>query len=295
MKKLSIILFCLLFLTSFAFAEGVKEKKDTVRLAVMQGPTGFSASFVDLPVIPEIYPSPNEAVSKLINGELDMAVLPANTAAALFNKGIGIKAIAVVGEGMLKVLGTDENSKTLSVPGIGGTPDHMAQLLYKDFELDYSINAPAQLAQLLIAGKTSLAILPQPFVSMVLSKNSNVKVVYDVQEDWEKLTSNDKYPMSILVATDEFASEYPSLLKQAIELYKDSVKKVLENPAKAGERIEGLGIMKASLATPAIKDCALVFKTGNDAKDSVSVYYNTLMSLAPEAIGNKVPEEDFWY
>jgi NitT/TauT family transport system substrate-binding protein len=59
-----------------------------------------------------------------------MAALPSNTAAILYNKGVGVKAAAVVGEGMLSVLSTDPSVQsvsdlvgaTVSVPGRTGLP-----------------------------------------------------------------------------------------------------------------------------------------------------------------------------
>lgn len=294
MKK-TILIAALIMCMALAFAQAIDETNGgVVRLGVMQGPTGFSSSMIgDIAEI-SVYPSPNEAVARLAKGELDMAALPANAAANIYNKGIGIKAVAVVGEGMLSVLGTDSSSSTLAVPGAGGTPDHMAQLLYGEYEADYSVTAPAQLAQLVIAQKAALAILPQPFVSMVLAQNPNVEVYHDVQEDWMALTGQAQYPMSILVVRSEYAQEHPLEVELMKDAYKGSVESILADPQKAGTKIEELGIMKAAMATPAIGHCALVFKDGKQAKDEVQAYFETLMDLAPEAIGGKLPDDGFW-
>jgi len=299
------------------FAQAINEESDTVvRLGVMQGPTGFSSSmlgdFVGDMVQISVYPSPNEAVARLAKGELDMAALPANAAANLYNKGVGIKAIAIIGEGMLSVVGTgeafdeasDETTNeaseeaaaitTINVPGAGGTPDHMAQLLYPQYEADYSVTAPAQLAQLVIAQKTGLAILPQPFVSMVLRQNPNIEILSDVQEKWTELTGQEQYPMSILVARSDYANENPLAVEMMKTAYKNSIDTILSDPETAGERIEELGIMKAAMATPAIAQCALVYKDGKAAKDETTAYYEALLQLAPDAIGGKLPDEGFW-
>lgn len=284
------------------FAQAINEESDSVvRLGVMQGPTGFSSSMLgdfvgDMAQI-SVYPSPNEAVARLAKGELDMAALPANAAANLYNKGVGIKAVAIIGEGMLSVVGTDEaldEATTINVPGVGGTPDHMAQLLYPQYEADYSVTAPAQLAQLLIANKTSLAILPQPFVSMVLRQNPNVKILSDVQEEWTALTGQKQYPMSILVVRSDYANENPLAVEKMKAAYRSSIDAILSTPEAAGERIEELGIMKAAMATPAIPQCALIYKEGKEAKDEAVAYYKALLQLAPDAIGDKLPDEGFW-
>ena len=302
MKKTLLTLLVILTILP-CFAQAVSEAKTeeiTVKLGVMQGPTGFSSSALGNQVQIEVYPSPNEAVAKLIKSELDMIALPANAAASLYNKGVGIKVVAIIGEGMLSVVGTESATNTTSttttlyVPGTGGTPDHMASLLYPEYEKEYSVTAPAQLAQLLIAGKVDLAILPEPFVTMVLSKNSNLKIISNVQERWTALTGQDNYPMSVLVVKDSFAQEHPSTVQEIKEAYKNSIETILSDPKTAGARIEELGIMKAEMATPALANCALTFKDGSQAKEELLSYYTTLLSLAPDAIGSKLPDDGLW-
>lgn len=294
MKKILISLLLILTILP-CFAQAVKEDNgSTVRLGVMQGPTGFSSSALGDIAQVEVYPSPNEAVAKLIKGELDLIALPANAAASLYNKGVGIKVLAIIGEGMLSVVGSNESAKTLSVPGAGGTPDHMASLLYPEYEKEYSVTAPAQLAQLLIAGKVELAILPEPFVTMVMSKNPNLKIISNVQERWTALTGQEQYPMSVLIAKDSFAEEHPILMQKVKEAYKNSIKTILKDPTNAGKKIEELGIMKAEMATPALANCALTFKEGSEAKEELLAYYRTLLALAPDAIGGKVPDDGLW-
>ena len=295
MKKILVVLLLVVALLP-CFAQAVQEENtSSVRLGVMQGPTGFSSSALGAIAQVEVYPSPNEAVAKLIKGELDMIALPANAAATLYNKGVEIQVVAIIGEGMLSIVGTsDTNEKTLYVPGTGGTPDHMATLLYPEYEKEYSVTAPAQLAQLLIAGKVDLAILPEPFVTMVLTKNSKAKVLSNVQERWTSLTGQEQYPMSVLVVKSSFAQEHPTLVLKVKEAYKASIETILKDPEAAGSRIEELGIMKAQIATPALENCALVFKDNEEAKEELLAYYNTLLSLAPATIGGKIPDDGLW-
>ena len=298
MKKILVILLLVVALLP-CFAQAVQEEDtSSVRLGVMQGPTGFSSSALGAIAQVEVYPSPNEAVAKLIKGELDMIALPANAAATLYNKGVEIQVVAIIGEGMLSIVGTsdktDTKGTTLYVPGTGGTPDHMATLLYPEYEKEYSVTAPAQLAQLLIADKVDLAILPEPFVTMVLTKNSKAKVLSNVQERWTSLTGQEQYPMSVLVVKSTFAQEHPTLVLKVKEAYKASIEILLKDPETAGSRIEELGIMKAQIATPALENCALVFKDNEEAKEELLAYYNTLLSLAPAAIGGKIPDDGLW-
>ncbi len=315
-----VFVFCLLFsLTAQPVAEVPTSAPLDVQFAVMAGPTGFSSaalnnnegnisSGVHLDI--QVYPSPNEVIARLANGELDFACLPSNLAATLYNKGLGIKLAAVIGNGMLSVVSSDGSVKTASdligktihVPGAGSTPDQMAQLLLKeaglkagtDVILDYSVASPAQLAQLTIAKKISLVMLPQPFVSMILSKNKNATEVVDVQALYGQLAGVDNYPMSVLVVSSQFAKNHPLALAQVLNAYKDSVDWVNADPTAAGLAIEKAGIMSAALATPAIPSCNLVFVPSQQAKAEVQAYYSFLYEFSPASIGGKVPMEDLY-
>ncbi len=319
-------LLVMLSMTGMLFAQASYEQRKaaaegdvTVRMAVMQGPTGFSSIGLtrdggavsdNVTVELSVYPSPNEVIARLASGELDMAALPTNTAANLYNKGIAVKAAAVVGEGMLKVLSSDASiqevsglvGKTLAIPGANGTPDQMSQILIraagleadKDIVLDYSVAAPAQLAQLVIGGKISTAILPEPFVTMVLNRNPNVRVVADVQMLWSEMVGKGNYPMSVLVVTDAFRAKHPYAWQQVISAYMDSVEWVNSAPAEAGAAIEAAGIMNAAMAVPAIPNCALVFRTAQDAKGDMQTYFKTLFDYSPNSIGGKLPDEAFY-
>ena len=208
--KAVVITVCLCVVTvSFTFAKGAAELQKepfTINMAVMQGPSGFSSIGLNrndgiikdgVAVNLSVYPSPAEVIARLTNGEIDVAALPTNVAANLFNKGVPIRVAATVGEGMLMLLGTDYTlqniedlaGKTIHIPGAGSTPDQMARLLIQalgfdpetDVLLDYSIAAPAQLVQMLIAKKVEFALLPEPFVSVALTGEHNIRTLVDVK------------------------------------------------------------------------------------------------------------------
>ncbi len=299
MRKHLFAVSILLFLGFSVFAQSVYEtgeSNERVRLGVMQGPTAFSSVMIDNSIAElSVFPSPADALARISKGELDMAVLPANAALSLYNRGASIKALAIVGEGMLSLVGTPEHGGAVSVPGAGGTPDHMARLLFPEFTPDYSVTSPAQLAQLLIAGKCTLALLPQPFVTMVLSANENLSSLTDVGARWKALTGLDRYPMSILVVSTGFAEKNPVGVRRLCNAYRQSVKKVLADPVAAGEEINALLGMDAKVAAKAVPACALVYIDGEDAKREASAYFDVLLGLDPDAIGGKTVSDSFWY
>lgn len=291
----------------------------SVRLAVMAGPTGFSSVALaehggmiteTVKVDMSVYPSPNEVIARLANGELDMACLPTNVAANLYNKGVKVKIAAVIGNGMMSVISTDSSAKGVSsllgrsvnIPGAGSTPDQLSQLLLleagleagKDITLDYSVAAPAQVAQMLIAGKISFAVLPQPFVSMVLGKNPKAFVIADVQDLYKEYAGASNYPMTVLVVTDKFVQSYPLATQSVLDAYEASVAWVNANPEDAGAAIEKAEIMQAALAAPAIPFCNLVYIPAQEAKAEVNKFFSSLFAFSPDSIGGKLPGNDLY-
>ena len=321
MKKVLVFFVVVLVSLSFASAQPMYEQRlanEPVKanIAVMAGPTGFSSvalSFndgkINDSVVADIsvYPSPNEVIARLANGELDFACLPTNVAANMYNKGVKVKIAAVVGNGMLSVICTDGSvtdytgllGKTVNVPDVGSTPDQLSKLLLmkaglengKDLVLDYSVASPAQISQMLIAGKISLAVMPQPFVSMVLAKNPKAKIVADIQDLYAQVSGMENYPMTVFVVTDKFAQEHPVATQAVLDAYKASVAWVNENPVDAGQAIEKIGIMNAALATPAIPYCNLVYIPAKEAKAQVQAFFASLYAFSPASIGGSIPSD----
>ncbi len=318
-KKIFTLSLILLIATTTVFAQAEFEKanqegKVNVELAVMAGPTGFSSAKIardngeigsNVLVNTSVYASPNEVVAKLTNGEVDVAALPTNLAAILYNKGVDIKLVAVIGNGMLNVLSTNPENwidSKIQIPGgPSATPNQIASMLIgengyqlSDFDLDFSITSSAQLSQLLIANKAETALLPEPFATMVLAKNPDMKVVLDIQKMYESTTGFSNYPMTVLVVQNKFNEENPQAVKAVLKAYEDSVEFVLANPNEAAQTIEEINIMPSSMAAPAIPNCNLTYEDIDMAKAEVVTYYNLLFNFDAKSVGGKLPDEGFY-
>jgi NitT/TauT family transport system substrate-binding protein len=286
----------------------------TVEMAVFKGPSGFGYvqliedghNFVDgISVSTQVLPSPTEAVAKLSSGELDAAALPVNLAATLYNKGVEIRLAAVTGEGLLYLMSTqsgritDFAGKTIHIPGAGSSPDYVSQYVFAqsgvdDIQFDYSISSPAQLAQMMIAGKVDHAVLPEPFASMAASKAAQVKRAVDMQKSWMSLSGQGNYPMTALVMREDFIREQPTAARVIRMGVADSIEWVNQNPKEAAELIEKHEILTAALAEPAIPNCNLVYTSSDQARSAIEAYYTVLASFDTASIGGALPDEAFY-
>ncbi|MDR2435207.1 MAG: ABC transporter substrate-binding protein [Treponema sp.] len=255
--------------------------------------------------------------AKFISGEAKIGILPPNVAAKIASSGKKIQIAAITGTGMLSLLSADPSvrriedlkGKTVEVAGQGATPDYVFRkiLLSKginpdsDLRLGYALAYP-EIAQALIAGRVSLALLPEPFATMARNGNSNIKLVGDIQDEWIRLhgSANNgggaNYPMTALVVDGAFAAANGGLVKAVLESLEASVKWVTANPAAAGALVEkhDLGL-RAPVVAAAIPRSNYVFIPASAARPGIEALFRAFLEFAPASIGEALPKDDFYY
>jgi len=320
-----LVLFCTASILVFAIngcsnASGAPyENKSVINIGSLKGPTsiGMIKLHEEKPSLSdrvstnyEIIATPDIMISKILSGEMALATLPTNVAAKLYNKGTNLKLAAITGYGTLYILyqnvpisGWDDlKGKKINVLSKGSTPDILLRYILeknnlepgKDVELDYSLEQ-VELSQLMIAGKADIAILPEPFVSLVIKKNDKIRIGFDLEEEWEKIQDG-RLPMSCLVATSDDVINDSKLMDKFFEIYKSSISWVNSNPEQAAKLIEKFDIgVNADIASDAISRCNLEFSSSEDSKNEISIYLKIILDFSPGDIGGKMPDENFYY
>ena len=312
MKKLTTVLLLLFTLTTGIYSNEVK----TVSVAALKGPTGLSMvnlfhGEIQLGTKTEytIVNTPQLATAGLLSGSYDIAALPTNLAAIIFNKKPDYVLAAVTGEGTLYVVSSRDDIKTWSdlkgqkVYNIArsATPGFLFNHLLKqnnldpetDLDVDFTFNH-VELAPLLIAGKAETGILPEPLVTNVLLKNKNMKVVLDFQTEYAA-GGNSSYPLSCVVVKKSLIESNPEVVTKFLKELESSINFVKENPMSAGEKGETIGLgVTGPLVKTAINRLNIGFKTAQDAKDGLVDYYNVLFNSDPKSVGGSLPSSDFY-
>ena len=254
--------------------------------------------------------APDALIGKIINGEIQISSLPINLASVLYNKtGGSIQLMAINTVGNLYIVGTDDitslkdlEGKTLGMSAKGSTPDYVMNYLLKqnglegEVELNYALDH-ATLAQTIIAGDTTVALLPEPFATQVMMKNTNVKMLIDLNEEWKALSNgeNEIYTGCIVV-NKEFAENNKEFVAEFLKQYEESVNWVIETPADASVLVEKNEIMpSAAIVEKAIPTCGITYKFANDDKERINSFYKILFDSNPASVGGVLPDEDFYY
>jgi NitT/TauT family transport system substrate-binding protein len=306
--------------TGESSSNGTAAEKITVNIGSLKGPTsiGMIKMHEEKPQLSDkitanyiIVPNPEIMVSKLLSGEIDIATLPTNVAAKLYNKGLGYNLAAVTGYGVLYILdNTGElkdwsslKGKKINVISKGSTPDVALRFLLEkngldarnDVKLDYTLEQ-VELSQMMIANKAEIAILPEPFVTMVLSKNSQVKIALDIEKEWKKVQNGNPMPMSCIVVKSTLIDNNKEEIDNFLKLYRESIDWVNANIEDAAVLVEKNEIgMDTETAEEAIPRCNIKFTEISLAQGIVQDYLNTILDFSPDDVGGKIPDENFYY
>jgi NitT/TauT family transport system substrate-binding protein len=248
--------------------------------------------------------------ARFISGEAKVGILPPNMAAKIASSGKDIRAAAIIGNGMLSLLSSDTSvrgladlrGKTVEVAGQGATPDFVFQKILefngltpgRDVSLGYSM-APPEIAQSLIAGRVSFALLPEPFAAMALAGKPDLASAADVQQEWSKAGGKENFPMTLLVVDGAFASENPGAVKEILNAVKTSSEWVKTHPAEAGNLVEKheLGL-RASVVAAAVPKSNYVFIPAAEGRAALEALFGLFLEYAPASIGGVLPGDGFY-
>lgn len=259
--------------------------------------------------------SVDEAAPAIVRGEADIAAVPANLAAVLYNQTKGaVQVLAVNTLGVLYIVdngGTvksisDLKGKTVYASGKGATPEYALRYILKgngiDPDRDVSIEWKAEHAECLaalLADPEGIAMLPQPFVTVAQTKSDRIHVAVDLQKEWDAMQEGKDSVSSMItgvtVVRRAYAEEHPEIIQAFMERYKASAEFTNEHVEEAAGLIGAYEIVPEPVAKKAIPACHITFIAGQEMKEKLEGYLKVLMEQNPKAVGGVLPGEDFYY
>nr|WP_243416700.1 ABC transporter substrate-binding protein [Oscillibacter valericigenes] len=305
----------------------------TVRVAALKGPTamGMVKLMSDSDAAAEsgeettgntydftLAASADEVSPKLMQGELDIACVPANLASVLYNRTDGgIVTLAVNTLGVLYIVENgnsvqsmaDLAGRTIAASGKGSTPEYALRYLLSENGIDPDTGVTidwksehSECVAALASGAATIAMLPQPFVTVAQTQLPDLRVALDLTEEWDALDNGSALLTGVVVARADFVEEHPAAVEEFLTSYAESVEWVNANTAEAAELIGGYDIVDAAVAEKALPYCNIVCITGSEMKDMLSGYLQVLFDAAPASVGQDaetgeggLPGDDFYY
>ncbi|MGF6907521.1 ABC transporter substrate-binding protein [Fusobacterium sp. PH5-44] len=187
---------------------------------------------------------PESLVGKLLKKEPDIAIVPSNLAAQLYNKNLGYKIVGTVSWGSFYLVGTkqltsfdqlkmkDLKSSKLKIGMIGKglTPDIVFQNILisnninaeKDIELEY-YSSGNEVLPLYLGRKLDMILIPEPLLTKLLEKSPETKISFNLNLEWKKIyKSTYGYPQGTLIVNERVYNN-KELLFKLIDMMKNSV------------------------------------------------------------------------
>jgi len=293
----------------------------TIRLASLKGPTTMGlVKLIDdaskggtaYNLESGLYGAADEVSGLIVQGSVDIAAIPANLAATLYNKTQGAIRVAAINTlGVLYVLEigdsvqsvADLKGKTVYSTGKGTTPEYVLNTLLikngldpaSDLTVEFLSEATEVAAQLAAAGEGAVAVLPQPFVTSVLAQNADARVALDITKECQS-SVGETLVTGVVVISAAFLESSPEAVAAFLADYRASTDWVNANPAEAGVLIADLEIVaKAELAEKAIPGCNITYIDGDEMQRAVSSYLQALFDQDPKSVGGTMPDEAFYW
>lgn len=301
-------------------AEETQPVAADINIAVMTGPTaiglvkvmkdnedGAAANNYNFQVFGEA----TEISTGLVKGELDVACVPCNLASVLYNKTEGGIVVAGINTlGVLYIVETgnsiqsvsDLAGKTIYTTGQGTTPEYTLRYILSgngiDPDNDVDIEFKSEAAEVVAAlseNPESIAMLPQPYVTVAMNNNEQLHIALDITEEWEKLDSTSTVVTGVVVARKEWVDAHTDAFNAFLDEYPASAAYTNDNVDDAASLIEAFGIFKAAIAKKAIPYCNVTFISGSEMKDKIGRYLAVLYEQNPASVGGKLPDDNFYY
>lgn len=301
------------------------EAPTTVRIASLKGPTTMGlvhlmsdadagATTQDYEVT--VYASPDEVVPKVAQGQVDVALVPANLASVLYHRTAqdpeaAVQVLAANTLGMLEVLEAGDTvddvadlaGRTVYSTGKGASPELVLEHILSengiDPETDVTIeyrSEATEVAGVLTTTPGAVGVLPQPFVTVLQAQHPEIRTAIDLNDAWNEVSPDSEIVTGVAIVRSAFAAEHPQAVADFLADYEASTAFTNEHPDEAAPLVVAAGIVpSAAVAEAAIPRSHIVFIDGDELRTILGGYLDVLAAGDPAAVGGSVPGDDFYY
>lgn len=317
--KRKVFVFLGIFLLLLSCRPSDHQGKQVIHVAVLKGPSAISMiSLIDegftwqhKQAVFTIYSEPAQVEASIARGEADIALVPGNMGAVLYNRGFPYKLAAVPVWGTLYLAGCDPaihsweqlRGKRVYQMARGATPDIVFRYLLqwhhlqpdKDVAIDYSFPSHIGLSNALAAGQASMGVIAEPYVSLASSKNRSIRVILDLGHEWSLYTSDSIPMVQTAVMVNDSAWQADSLFISAFfTAYKNAADWLENHMDKAADLcVKHTIVPDRQVALSALKRCNIRFEDAYTNRQKIMKYYRLLAEGNPDVVGGKCPDTYF--
>ena len=244
--------------------------------------------------------------------EVDIALVPTDMAAKVYNKNSSYQICASIGQGSYYLVTSDPEvrgfnstliNKEIAIAGENSMTDNIVKAILKKNNIDETLvkfkytNTVPELVKTLTLGEIYTGIVPETSLTSLLYKHSGLKILASINDAYENTFDiSEGYPQFSVIVRKDFAKNNKEYVNKFLSKVKESIEFVNNNPLQAGAYGEELKIpIKPQILSKAIKRCNLKFIEIDKFKQNYEYFFDILYNYNNEAVGGTVPDESIYH
>ena len=251
-------------------------------------------------------------IESLNKKEVDIALVPTDMAAKVYNKNSSYQICASIGQGSYYLVTSDPEvrgfnstliNKEIAIAGESSMTDNIVKAILKKNNIDETLvkfkytNTVPELVKTLTLGEIYTGIVPETSLTSLLYKHSGLKILASTNDAYENTFDiSEGYPQFSVIVRKDFAKNNKEYVNKFLFKLKESIEFVNNNPLQAGAYGEELKIpIKPQILSKAIKRCNLKFIEIDKFKQNYEYFFDILYNYNNEAVGGTVPDESIYH
>ena len=251
-------------------------------------------------------------IESLNKKEVDIALVPTDMAAKVYNKNSSYQICASIGQGSYYLVTSDPEvrgfnstliNKEIAIAGESSMTDNIVKAILKKNNIDETLvkfkytNTVPELVKTLTLGEIYTGIVPETSLTSLLYKHSGLKILASTNDAYENTFDiSEGYPQFSVIVRKDFAKNNKEYVNKFLSKVKESIEFVNNNPLQAGAYGEELKIpIKPQILSKAIKRCNLKFIEIDKFKQNYEYFFDILYNYNNEAVGGTVPDESIYH
>ena len=255
--------------------------------------------------------SADTLATSIMKGEPDIAIVPSNLSATVYNKNKQYKIAGTVGWGSFYIGSSDSEVTSLDMLkgkevyniGKGLTPDIIARAVLKDkgINVDSDINwsyvdGVTELAPVILSGKARYAVIPEPALSTVQTKNEEFKTIINLNDEWKALNNSQYgYPQSTIIVKSDLVDNDSEFVKKVLSKVDESCNWIYEDKENVGLYCEEIGVSaNKSIIVKALDRANIKYVGIKECINEYNTYFDKLNQFEPKTIGGSIPDDEIF-
>ena len=249
----------------------------------------------------------------IVSGRTKLFTTPSHVPANLVARGMPLKMLCLLGMGHLSIVTADETIRSFAdLAGkeiLGFFRHDMPDLTFralakmegldpeKDLKLSY-VQTAMEAAQMLAAGRATTAVLSEPpataAIMMAAKEGRTLRRAFDLNEVWGRHKGRARIPMAGIALHASLLDESPELVAALKAGLEPAKARVLADPAAAAKLAERTMEMRPQIFEKAFPKFSIDVVSARAAKAELETFYSALLDLEPDAVGGKLPLDDYY-